>query len=214
MRKGVLSDQAVKERYPEYFPLNLGGQEFLNGINLDKHIFTGIKISKGIRHKNVSRFPINDLHNFAAFGAPSRKEKAEFDAVMNYRNVIGSSNVPPNLETAFGDRMTSAYTPTLPKRINDDTVTGSTMPVKREQNESGYISDRMKSTFSRLSEDNPDALNDAIAPGGFNPVAGKLSDDFVLSKLNHIYRDSPEELIAIERAYHSSGKESTFNVLN
>ena len=211
MRKGVLSDQAVKERYPEYFPLNLGGQEFLNGINLDKHIFTGIKISKGIRHKNVSRFPINDLHNFAAFGAPSRKEKAEFDAVMNYRNVIGSSNVPQNLETAFSDRMTSAYTPTLPKRINDDTVTGSTMAVKREQNESGYISDRMKSTLSRLSENNPDALNDAIAPGGFNPVAGKLTDDFVLSKLNEVYRDSPEELIAIERAYHSSGKESILN---
>jgi hypothetical protein len=28
MRTGVLSDQAIKERAPEFFPLDIGNQEF------------------------------------------------------------------------------------------------------------------------------------------------------------------------------------------
>jgi hypothetical protein len=91
-RSGVLADQAIKERFPEFFPLDIGGQEFLHGINLDKHIFKGIKPSRTNRSKNVSRFPINDLANFASISAPARKQKAQFDAIMNYRKSIGSTN--------------------------------------------------------------------------------------------------------------------------
>ena len=56
-RSGVLADQAIKERYPEFFPLDLGGQDFLHNITLDKHIFKGIKVSKS--NKNKKKFVIH-----------------------------------------------------------------------------------------------------------------------------------------------------------
>jgi hypothetical protein len=36
---------------------------------------------------------------------------------------------------------------------------------------------------------------------------GQITDDYILNKLNKNYRDNPEELNMIERAYHASGKQ-------
>ncbi len=214
MRSGVLSDQSIKERYPEHFPVDLGGQENLHNITLDKHIFTGIKPGKKYK-KNISRFPVNDLANFATIGAPARKQQAQFDAVMNYRKNIGSSNYPQNLETAYSARLSDSYTPTLPKSaqsFSGGVQVAATLSLGRQQGVSEnvsdgaelYISDRMRQTLANVSEE---SLLEFIAPGGFNPRGGKLSDEFILNKLNTIYRDSPEELNTIERAYHASGKD-------
>jgi hypothetical protein len=65
-RSGVLSDLAIKQRWPEWFPLDVGGQELMHPIHLQKNIFKGIKPPKRIkRFTDVSRFPVNDLKNFA-----------------------------------------------------------------------------------------------------------------------------------------------------
>ena len=223
-RNGVLADQAIKERYPEFFPIDIGGQEFLHGINLDKHIFKGIKPSRTNRSKNISRFPINDLANFASISAPARKQKAQFDAIMNYRKNIGSSNFSENLETAFSSRMESGYTPTLPKPAHygaGGVQVAPTLSLGRFNRKEGqdvysqsvpgsrsYITPRMRATLANLA--NADELlniNDMLAPGGFNPRGGQLTDDYILNKLNKNYRDNPEELNMIERAYHASGKQ-------
>jgi hypothetical protein len=61
MRTGVLSDLAVKQRNPEWFPLDVGGQDLMHPIHLQKNIFKGIKPPKRIkRFTDVSRFPVND----------------------------------------------------------------------------------------------------------------------------------------------------------
>lgn len=216
MRSGVLSDQAIKERYPEMFPVDLGGQEFLHNIILDKHIFTGIKPGKRYK-KNISRFPVNDLANFATFAAPARTQQAQFDAIMNYRKSIGSSNYPQNLETAYSARLSDSYTPTLPKSAQSNSVQvpatlslgrGTHFDAMRNEVQMSevYISDRMRTTLSNVTEDTTDIVR-SITPGGFNPKGGMLSDEYILNKLNVLYRDSPEELNTIERAYHASGKD-------
>ena len=224
-RSGVLADQAIKERYPEFFPIDIGGQEFLHGINLDKHIFKGIKPSRTNRSKNVSRFPINDLANFASISAPQRKQKAQFDAIMNYRKSIGSTNFQENLETAFERRMEASYTPTLPRPAEygaGGVQVAPTLSLGRFNRKEGqdvyssvvtgsrsYISARMRATLSNLaSRDELLNLNETFAPGGFNPRGGQLTDDYILNKLNKNYRDNPDELNMIERAYHASGKQS------
>lgn len=223
-RSGVLADQAIKERYPEFFPIDVGGQEFLHGINLDKHIFKGIKPSRTNRSKNVSRFPINDLANFATFSAPSRKQKAQFDAIMNYRKSIGSTNFSDNLETAFERRLEANYTPTLPRPAEHGAggvQVSPTLSLGRFNRKEGqdiysnvvpgsrsYISARMRATLSNLApKEELLNMNEMFAPGGFNPRSGQLTDDFILNKLNKNYRDNPGELNMIERAYHASGKQ-------
>ena len=224
MRTGVLSDQAIKERYPEMFPIDIGGQEFLHGINLDKHIFKGIKSSRTNRSKNVSRFPINDLANFASISAPARKQKAQFDAIMNYRKSIGSTNFSENLETAFAGRLQADYTPTLPRPAEygaGGVQVAPTLSLGRYNKKEGqdvyssvvpgsrsYITARMRATLANLaSRDELLNLNETFAPGGFNPRSGRLTDDYILNKLNKNYRDNPEKLNMIERAYHASGKQ-------
>jgi hypothetical protein len=110
-RVGVLSDLAVKQRNPEFFPLDVGGQELMHPIHLQKNIFKGIKPPKRIkRFTDVSRFPINDLKNFAQFGSAGRDKEAQFYAIMNYRKELGSNNVMPHLETAFQARNKADYT--------------------------------------------------------------------------------------------------------
>ena len=228
-RTGVLSDMAIKERYPEWFPLDVGGQEFLHGINLDKHIFKGIKPSRTNRSKNVSRFPINDLANFATFSAPSRKQKAQFDAIMNYRKSIGSTNFSDNLETAFERRLEAGYTPTLPRPADHGAggvQVSATLSLGRFTKKEGqdvysqtvlgsrsYLTARMRATLANLApKEELLNLTETFAPGGFNPRSGVLSDDFILNKLNETYRGNPQELTMIERAYTASGRQNTLPI--
>lgn len=224
-RSGVLADQAIKERYPEFFPLDIGGQELLHSVVLDKHIFKGIKPSRTNKFKNVSRFPINDLANFATYSAPARKQKAQFDAIMNYRKSIGSTNFSENLETAFEGRMNAGYEPKLPKPAEHGAggvQVAPTLSLGRMYRKEGqdlysqnvpgsrtFITARMRATLANLaSADELLNINDMIAPGGFNPRTGQLTDEYILNKLNKNYRDNPEELNMIERAYHASGKQN------
>jgi len=111
-RVGVLSDLAVKQRNPEFFPLDIGGQELMHPMHLQKNIFKGVKAPKRTkRYTDVSRFPVNDLKNYATFVSAGREKEAEFFAIMNYRQELGSNNVMSNLETAFQARNKSDYTP-------------------------------------------------------------------------------------------------------
>lgn len=109
-RQGALSDTAVQMRYPEYFPMDVGGQELTHPIHLQKNIFRGIKPSKRMKkYTDVSRFPLNDLKNFSTFGNPGRAKEAQYEAIMNYRRELGSNNYQGNLQTAFQERNKSTY---------------------------------------------------------------------------------------------------------
>jgi hypothetical protein len=46
MRRGVLSDEAIKFNFPEMFSLDLGSGEAFHTTHLDHHIYTGIKSEK------------------------------------------------------------------------------------------------------------------------------------------------------------------------
>tara|TARA_R110000850_G_scaffold239550_4_gene364332 strand:- start:166 stop:897 length:732 start_codon:yes stop_codon:yes gene_type:complete len=222
-RTGVLSDIAVKFRNPEWFPLDLGGQELIHPINLQKHIFTGIKPPKRIkRYNNVSRFPVNDLKNFATFGSRGREKQAELNAIMNYRKELGSNNFSPNLETAYAERINAGFTPAPMFRPDTDnnlmsapaTLTLNRMFRKEAQDtfsqnvpaSRSLLSARMRATLANSSNpEDYDVLTSYIIPGG---IPQKVDDETALAKLSDVYKGDPEQLGVLERAYHAAGKQN------
>jgi hypothetical protein len=222
-RVGVLSDLAVKHRNPEFFPLDVGGQELMHPIHLQKNIFKGIKPPKRAkRYTDVSRFPLNDLKNFSQFGSAGREKEAEFLAIMNYRKELGSNNVMPHLETAYQARIKADYTPApmfRPEAGAGGVQAPATLSLGRYMRKEGqdvfskavvgsrsFLSARMRATLANIAEpaDYP-TLMSYIVPSG---LPTKISDEEAKSKLQKIYRDDPEQLGIIERAWHASGKQS------
>ena len=195
-RVGVLSDIAVKFRYPEMTPLDIGAQELMHPIHLQKNIFKGIKPPKRAkRYTDISRFPVNDLKNFAQFGSAGRSQEAEFYAVMNYRKELGSNNVMPHLETAFQARNKADYVPApmlRPEAGAGGVQVPSTLSLGRLQTD-----DRIKNTFNLIAEPEDHSFLHRE----------NESHDETISRLNKVYRDDPEQLGIIERAWHQTGKQ-------
>ena len=198
-RVGVLSDLAIKQRNPEFFPLDVGGQELMHPMHLQKSVFKGIKAPKRTkRYTDVSRFPVNDLKNFAQFGSAGRSQEAEYYAIMNYRKELGSNNYPSHLETAFQARNKADYTPT--PMFRPDTAAGgvqapATLSLGRLQR---MTDDRIKNTFNLIaSEEDHTFLH-----------RENESHDETISRLNKVYRDDAEQLSVIERAWHQTGKQN------
>jgi len=221
-RVGVLSDLAVKQRNPEFFPLDVGGQELMHPIHLQKNIFKGIKVPKRTkRFTDVSRFPLNDLKNFSQFGSAGREKEAQFYAIMNYRKELGSNNVMPHLETAYQARIKADYTPApmfRPEAGAGGVQAPATLSLGRYYRKEGqdafsqavpgsrsFLSARMRATLANIAEpaEYPKLMS-YIVPGG---LPTKISDEEVKSKLQEIYREDTEALGVIERAWHASGKQ-------
>jgi len=201
MRVGVLSDLAVKQRYPEMTPLDIGSQALMHPIHLQKNVFKGIKPAKRTkRFTDISRFPINDLKNFSQFGSAGREKEAEFYSIMNYRKELGSNNYQSHLETAFVARNKADFTPApllRPEAGAGGVQVPATLSLGRLQTD-----DRIKNTFNLIAEpDDHTFLHKE-----------NESHDETISRLNKVYRDDPEALGTIERAWHETGKQHLLTI--
>ncbi len=221
-RVGVLSDLAIKYKNPEFFPLDIASQGDMHPIHLQKNIFRGVKVPRKIkRYTDVSRYPVNDLKNYAQFGATGRHEEAEFYAIQNYRRELGSTNVMANLESAYRRRINGDYDPPPEFRPNPNaggvqvaptlslgrmprkeasTVFSQTIPGSRS-----FLSTRIRATMSNLVDASElEGLSRLIAP---ETLGTKLNDEEVLSRLTKEYREDPEALSHIERSYQQAGRQ-------
>ncbi len=218
---GVLSDYATKMRFPEFFPLDLAGQEKMAKVHLKKNIFKGIKVPTETKvvHK-PSRYPINDLRNFATIAQADRSTQLAFEAIQNYRREIGSNNFRPNIETSFQSRLQGGD---LILPVAPDSRAGGVQPpaslslgrIPRKeasdlfsQNLAGsrsFLSTRMRSTIANLVdvEEYRDIAGYLLNGAYPRPV----SDGEALSKLNKMYRDDTASLALIERSYDQSGRQ-------
>ena len=59
MRRGILSDEAIKRMFPEHFPPDFRTHQLIyeDGVDVPKHRLTGIKRSKCIWHGSAFRVP-------------------------------------------------------------------------------------------------------------------------------------------------------------
>ena len=180
---GCLSDLATKATYPEFVPLDIGVQDKMSAIYLQKHPLTGIRIGSKIKRGNtISRYPINDLKNFATFADPANAQKLAYASIMNYRQALGSHTVPSGtFEIGYANRVSGNYVPRPPTRIENDAggvQVGSTLSLGRLESES-----------TKHGE-----------------------EERVLSDLNKRFRDDPDKLALIEAQFHQVGANEILNI--
>ena len=97
-RTGVLSDESVKRHCPEMFPLPADQYKLLQPISITKHKLTGIKEEKGFRdYMQFARYPDNDFRNISNILSINNRELAGLRSIVNYRELVGSKNIPDNV---------------------------------------------------------------------------------------------------------------------
>jgi hypothetical protein len=223
MRTGVLSDLAIKQHHPEFFPLDVGSSISTHDAHLPMHPLRGIKLPRDIKNKKtIARFPINDLKNIASFSQPARKHQQQFRAIMEYRKRFESDNVPQNLEIGYKERLQGNYTPIPPKAPSNkqiematQTASASIRLYKHTKHEGAsrfnannpefrdLLSERSKATLYNMAdpEHHPHLLN-VLFP--HEKSKRKISDAEFKHTLSSYYFDSPSEIETINKAYEMS----------
>ena len=150
MRTGVLSDDVIRNSYPEFFPLEMGLHDAVEEVVFEKHHLTGIRLPKEYKRRRNSRFPINDINNFTMLGGSAdSKERNVYEAIQAYRKRFGSSNY-------YEDSSQN-------KLYNDTMYMGKNYEMRRR----GLITDKLdmdslpqKMIMSRMLSRNKDELVD------------------------------------------------------
>lgn len=225
MRKGVLSDTAVKLNYPEYFPLDVGSGESFHTVHLETHNYKGIKQSREKKLRQThARTPLYDMQNYSQFGAPIRNKEAQYASIMNYRKNIGSPNFTPNLELGYKMRNNAGtaplvpHTPTATEIANIANSPSASLTL-------GYRA--LKPTSAQVYHSK--AVSGTKHAGQYEPrqqhflmglglkggeylelldrlhTGNKQSNEALIRKLEKEYRDDPDALSTIKKAYAESG---------
>ena len=93
MRRGILSDEAIKRMFPEHFPPDFRTHQLIyeDGVDVPKHRLTGIKRSKTAHQhlKTKPRYPLHDLFLHSQAVAPLNPSVKS--SVGAYRRAIGDA---------------------------------------------------------------------------------------------------------------------------
>jgi hypothetical protein len=223
-RQGVLSDVSIKEQYPEMFPLDIGLQQamFAPTMKIPKMNKAGRKVKHAT---DYARFPIYDIKNFARLATPQNAVQAGFEGILNYRQKIGSSNVPTgNLQQGYEEQKEQVYTmrvPQPPKKIlkyeeqllMTTPATLSLGRVARQESvydfnrkfkqKSVYLQAQTKALLMNLGNDaQVERIVDDIFPP---PLRGaKYAHNDALAILRRAYKDNPLDTEIIQRAERAS----------
>jgi hypothetical protein len=225
MRKGVLSDVAVKLNYPEFFPLDIGSGESFHTVHLETHNFKGIKQSREKKLRQThGRTPLYDMQNYSQFGAPIRNKEAQYASIMNYRKNIGSPNFTSNLELGYKMRNNAGTSPLVPHTptateianianspsasltLGYRALKSSSAPVYHSKTVSGtkhagqYTKKQQHFLVGLgLKGDEYLELLETLHTGK------PQSNEALIRKLEKEYRDDPEALSIIKKAYTTAG---------
>ena len=223
MREGVLADVSIKEQYPEMFPLDLGLQQamFAPTLNIPKMN----KPSKKVKHAtDYARYPIYDIKNFARLATPQNAIQAGFEGILNYRQRIGSSNIPNNLQKGYAEQKEQVYSmrvPEPPKRVpkfeesllmtNPATLSIGRMARnegvyefnRKFKEQSIYLKPETKALLMNLGNDAD--VNRIIDNNFPPPLKGKkYHHNDALAVLRKAYKDSPLDIEILQRAERAS----------
>ena len=224
-RTGVLSDVGIKLNYPEYFPLDIGSGESFHTVHLDTHNYKGIKQSREKKLRQThARIPLYDIQNYSQFGAPIRNKEAQYASIMNYRKNIGSPNFTPNLELGYKMRNNAGTSPLIPQTptateisniVNSPSASltlgyralkSSSAPIYHSQAVSGT-----KHAGQYTKKQQHFLMGLGLKGNEYLELLERLhtgkpqSNEALIRKLEKEYRDDPEALSIIKKAYQESG---------
>ena len=211
-RTGILSDLAIKQAYPERFALDVGAEIDNQTIALPTHPFKGAK--KGLKKKQIARYPYYDLANRATLMAPLRQPEVYYDLTMEYRKKLHSTN----LQYGYRDRLQGfePVHPALPTKediINSMGNNSATIHLQKEPhpvinkfnernpNHTNLVSDRIKHTLYNMSDEADHAY---LLKIGHKGAKGKVTDEeFKLNLMNH-YEGDDEAVFVIQDAFNNA----------
>ena len=224
MREGVLADASIKEQYPEMFPLDIGLQQamFAPTMKLPKMNKAGRKVKHAT---DYARFPIYDIKNFARLATPQNSIQAGFEGILNYRQKIGSTNVPTgNLQQGYEEQKEQVYTMRVPEPVKrvpkfEERLlmsTPATLSLGRVARNEGvfefnrkfkqksiYLQPQTKALLMNLGNDaQVERIVDDIFPP---PLRGtKYNHNDALNILRKSYKDNPLDIEILQRAERAS----------
>jgi hypothetical protein len=224
-RTGVLSDVAIKFNFPEYYPLDLASGESFHTVHLDTHNYKGIKQSREKKLRQThARIPLYDIQNYSQFGAPIRNKEAQYASIMNYRKNIGSPNFTPNLELGYKMRNNAGTSPLIPQTptateisniVNSPSASltlgyralkSSSAPIYHSQAVSGT-----KHAGQYTKKQQHFLMGLGLKGDEYLELLERLhtgkpqSNEALIRKLEKEYRDDPEALSIIKKAYATAG---------
>jgi hypothetical protein len=224
MRTGVLADASIKEQYPEMFPLDIGLQQamFAPTMKLPKMNKAGRKVKHAT---DYARFPIYDIKNFARLATPQNAVQAGFEGILNYRQKIGSTNVPSgNLQQGYEEQKEQVYTMRVPEPVKrvpkfEERLlmsTPATLSLGRVARNEGvyefnrkfkqqsiYLQPQTKALLMNLGND---AQVQRIVDNVFPPPlrSAKYHHNDALNILRKAYKDNPLDIEILSRAERAS----------
>mgnify|MGYP003124389263 CR=1 FL=1 len=224
MRTGVLADASIKEQYPEMFPLDIGLQQamFAPTMRLPKMNKAGRKVKHAT---DYARFPIYDIKNFARLATPQNAVQAGFEGILNYRQKIGSTNVPSgNLQQGYEEQKEQVYTMRVPEPVKrvpkfEERLlmsTPATLSLGRVARNEGvyefnrkfkqqsiYLQPQTKALLMNLGND---AQVQRIVDNVFPPPlrSAKYHHNDALNILRKAYKDNPLDIEILSRAERAS----------
>ena len=175
-------------------------------------MFKGIKPPPETKtYTDFARYPLNDLSNFATVAAPSRHQEALMDSVYNYRERLGSTNVPKDLKDGYFVALKDTHIPFGMKRREDDITLGKSN--RREgmrqfdqefKAARPFMQPESRAMLTNLAQGKDmENLLKVVFPGGFGArgaAEGFQTHGQVLSRLNKEYQGDKESLAMIARA--------------
>jgi hypothetical protein len=224
MRTGVLADASIKEQYPEMFPLDIGLQQamFAPTMKIPKMNKAGRKVKHAT---DYARFPIYDIKNFARLATPQNAVQAGFEGILNYRQKIGSTNVPSgNLQQGYEEQKEQVYTMRVPEPVKrvpkfEERLlmsTPATLSLGRVARNEGvyefnrkfkqqsiYLQPQTKALLMNLGND---AQVQRIVDNVFPPPlrSAKYHHNDALNILRKAYKDNPLDIEILSRAERAS----------
>ena len=223
-RQGILSDASIKEAYPEFFALDIGLQQamFAPTLRLPKMNKAGRRVKHAT---DYARFPIYDIKNFARLATPQNAIQAGFEGILNYRQKIGSTNVPTgNLQQGYEEQKEQVHTMRVPEPVKkvpkfEERLlmsTPATLSLGRVARNEGvyefnrkfkqqsiYLQPQTKALLMNLGND---AQVQRIVDNVFPPPlrSAKYHHNDALNILRKAYKDNPLDIEILSRAERAS----------
>ncbi len=219
MRKGALSDEAVKRKCPHFFPLDLDSSIAMHNVTFIDSRLSGVKVPRYLRtHKEIPRYPAADMANHAQFGVLDH-ERAYDEAKAAYAQQLAppaSASATPSATSAAASSTTestqlapdpsalSTYHPSTILHLGRLTRSEGTRAFDQATNNAWKKVLTAKSRAFLANIGVEEGLNALFGTTNVPAHAARMSHEQVLATLNREFRDSPADMAILHRVERSA----------
>ncbi len=203
-RSGALSDARIRQNCPEFQPLSLQTHQIMNPVSVHRHAMHGVRLPKEFKSsREISRYPSNDLFNYAQITNPGNHIQTYTRNVARYASHIHAVHTDnadefadnaANLESLEAFKGPTLHLGSLPRHTAWKKF--NAIPTGINKN---LLPVQSRALIANLiHEDGMHRIADILYPD--QSTYTSLSHGEVLSKLNHHFRENEADLNVIQAA--------------